>query len=380
MPSSAATPDQTPAIAYGLYSQEPIRTPGGGLIMPDLPPEARERKAKLARLSESSSWAEIVLLDWFKRIAVFGVSASFDIERFERATQSLWRLTAVAKSIFALEDNPNIPIPTTLEPEVNGILSDASSLGARTSTSAPLSNPDNDSSLGPRTSTSADAPISHTPTDPLNSFSALRTPHSALESSALRTPHSALEIPALPSLAVRAVPACPTLSLNGIETYLNRTEADLAEAKRPTPPILDLPPTPDKSLPSHSLSPHSALATPRCASPSPRSALATPRCASLSPHSALATPRCASPSPHSALATPRCASPSPRSALHTPPLEDPYAACDAACVKCAKPFCALRLVVPFSHPSSPLQCDGTCRDCPKCRTCEYTTPARLRPG
>ena len=329
-------PDQTPAVAYGLYSQEPIRTPGGGLIMPDLPHEARERKAKLARLSESSSWAEIVLLDWFKRIAVFGVSASFDIERFERATQSLWRLTAVAKSIFALEDNPTRPISPALESEVDDLLKYSAGfnpLGARTSTSAspsPLSNPapaqEQPSSPTPNPAPSADAPVSQTttppptpPTDPLTSFSALRTPHSALES-------SALEIPALPSLAVRAVPACPTLSLEGIGTYLTRTESDLAEAKRPTPPILDLPPTSDKSHPSHSLSPHSALATPRCASSSPRSALATPRC-----------------------------------------------------VECAEPFCASRIAVPFHHQPAVLKCDGTCRECSKTRSCQFT-PAYLRPG
>ena len=312
--------DQTPAVAYGLYTEEPIRTPGGGLIMPDLPPEARERKAKLARLSESSSWAEIVLLDWFKRIAVFGVSASFDIERFERATQSLWRLTAVAKSIFALEDNPNRTISPALESEVDDLLKSsatfqpapdspspqtapsaeapASSLGARTSTSAspsPLANPDHDqenpSSPSPQTAPSADAPISQTttpsptaPTDPLTSFSALRTPRSALE------------IPALPSLAVRAVPACPTLSLEGIETYLTRTESDLAEAKRPTPPILPPTPTPANS--------HSAL-------PSNNSSV-----------SALHTPHF-TPSSLESLKSLPSDSPSPRSALHTPHMNTP---------------------------------------------------------
>ena len=391
--------DQTPAIAYGLYTEEPIRTPGGGLIMPDLPPEARERKAKLARLSESSSWAEIVLLDWFKRIAVFGVSASFDIERFERATQSLWRLTAIAKSIFALEDNPNRPIPAELQSEVDSILDSAGSpLGARASTpteatsnppatassltgsaDAPVRNPqpttdpaiDSTNSLGPQTASSAtplpasnpdnnqdnpsspppkpaptaDAPVSPTtnpspttPTDPRTSFSALRTPHSALE------------IPALPSLAVRAVPACPTLSLEGIETYLTRTESDLAEAKRPTPPILDLPPTPDKSHPSlpsppsfSSLPSFTSFPAP-AASPSPRSALATPPC----------TSPCPSSSPHSALATPRC-------------------------IQCAEPFCASRIAVPYHHQPAVLKCDGTCRECSKTRACKFT-PAYLRPG
>ena len=356
MPSSAA-PDQTPAVAYGLYTEEPIRTPGGGLIMPDLPPEARERKAKLARLSESSSWAEIVLLDWFKRIAVFGVSASFDIERFERATQSLWRLTAVAKSIFALEDNPNRPISPALESKVDDLLKSSATfnpLGARTSTSAspsPLSNStpaqEDPSSPTHNPTPSADAPISQTttpsptaPTDPRTSFSALRTPRSALESSALES--SALATPHFPTPSVRAVPACPTLSLDGIATYLSRTESDLAEAKRPTPPILDLPPTPAKSQPAQP--PLESLESLPSHSPSPRSALATPPCAS----------PCPSSSPRSALATPRC-------------------------IECAEPFCASRQAVPFHHQPSVLKCDGTCRECSKTRACKFT-PAYLRPG
>ena len=233
-------PDQTPAVAYGLYSEEPIRTPGGGLIMPDLPPEALARKAKLARLTESSSWAEIVLQDWFRRLAVFGVSASFDIDRFERATMVLWRLTAVAKSIFALEDNPNTPIPPSLEPAVNTLVSDASSLSSAgfqpASSPPPISNPahdqDNSSSLGPRTASSADIPVSQPATPSSITPTADPSPRSALA-----TPQS----PSLPSLSVRAVPSCPTLSPEGIATFLSRCEVDLAEATRRTPPILDLP-------------------------------------------------------------------------------------------------------------------------------------------
>ena len=277
---SAPAPAPPPSIPFGLDSMEPIRTHGGGLIMPDLPPAALTKNAHKERLNASASWAELVLVDWFKRIAVFGVSAQFDIDRFERATQALWRLTAVAKSVAAFDDTTNLPAPPD------------SPLGPRTSTSAtppPVSNPDlnqeNPSSLGPRTSTSADAPSSNTETpsqtaptadtpspSPSPRF-ALRTPPLSIPTpdspspspspsprSALRTPHlsastpdspspspspsSALRTPHLTAPAVRAVPSCPTLSFEGIETYLDRTEADLAEARRPTPPVLDLPPTP----------------------------------------------------------------------------------------------------------------------------------------
>ena len=357
MPSPS---DPTPAIAYGLYSQEPIRTPGGGLTMPPLPEDACTREASLKRLSYVAARAEIILVDWIDRLAVFGVSASFDMDRFERATMALWRLTAIRKSLNALEDNPNATIPPGFEPEVHSILAsvssagilpasspaDDSSLGARMSSSAtpdPSAIHDNHQEqakpLGPRTASSADAPVSNTatpssttPTDSPDFFSTLRAPHSALESSALATPRLSA-LPALPSPSVRAVPACPTLSPEGITTFLSRTETDLAEATRPTPPILDLPPTPDKPLPSQA-SNHSFSA----------------------PH----TPPLEAPPCHS--------SSSPRSALRTPP-----------CTQCAEPFCASRIAVPFHHRPAVLKCDGTCRECSKTRSCKFT-PAYLRPG
>ena len=292
-PSATPTPDQTPAIAYGLYDREPIRTPGGGLIMPDLPPEAHAKQAHKDRLNDSAAWAELVLQDWFKRIAVFGVSAQFDIDRFERATQALWRLTAVAKSVFAFdESNPGIPpassslgARTSTSASPSPVSSpdhdqeNPSSLGPRTASSASLSNPDiaqeNPSSLGTRTAPSADAPVSNpeppspttpTLTDALSPRSELRPPDSENPRVKLRRPFdhavNTPQSPSLPSLSVRAVPSCPTLSPEGIETFLSRANADLAEATRPTPPILDLPPTPDKSLtslPSLSSNPQSPI-------------------------------------------------------------------------------------------------------------------------
>ena len=267
------SPAPTPATAYGLYDREPIRTPGGGLIMPDLPPEAHAKQAHKDRLNDSAAWAELVLQDWFKRIAVFSVSAQFDIDRFERATQALWRLTAVAKSVFAFdESNPGTP--------------PASSLGPRTSTSAspsPVSSPDHDqenpSSQGPQTASSADAPISN-PEPPTPTIPTADSPSPSPSPCPSPSPRSALHTPHLSAPAVRAVPACPTLSLTGIETFLSRANADLAEARRPTPPILptshNLPPAPPSpssleslaSLPSNSSfsalrTPHSALECPQ---------------------------------------------------------------------------------------------------------------------
>ena len=278
-PAADQTPSPAPAPAYGLHDREPIRTPGGGLIMPDLPPEAHAKSAHQDRLNDSAAWAELVLQDWFKRLAVFGVSAQFDIDRFERATQALWRLTAVAKSVFAFDDTTNLPAPPDSLSSA-GILP-ASSLGPRTAPSAtppPASNPgdnqENPSPLGPRTSPSADAPISNT--EPPSPTTPTADSPSPSPRSALPTPH--LSAPSLPSLSVRAVPACPTLSIVGIETYLTRTNADLAEATRPTPPILALPPTPpSSSVPTSQSSaptPQSPIAM--VPSPSPRSALRTP--------------------------------------------------------------------------------------------------------
>ena len=106
-PYSDQTHDQTPAIAYALGSQEPIRTPGGGLTMPPLPLEAVTDEAELDRFRHASARAQIILVDWFDRQSVFGVSASFDIDRFERAVMALWRLTAIAKSVKAFKTDPN---------------------------------------------------------------------------------------------------------------------------------------------------------------------------------------------------------------------------------------------------------------------------------
>ena len=381
------SPDPTPAIAYGLYTAEPIRAPGGALIMPDLPPEARTRQARLERLKESSSWAEIILLDWFKRLAVFGVSAGFDIDRFERATQSLWRLTAVAKSIFALEDNPNRPIPAELQSEVDSIMDHT--LGARASTPAeatsnqPVSAP----SLGPRTASSATplpasipAPAS---TDPLLSSAGI-LPASPSSSSSpppsssplSSSPHSALSAPHLPAPSVRAVPSCPTLSLDGAATYLTRTEADLAEATRskssagsPLGAWASMPAeaTSNQPVSAPSLGPRTASS----ATPLPDTIPVSPSRAShpsLTSHSShlshSSIPNSAFPIPHSQ---------NPQSQ------EDPYASCGGACLECDKPFCALRHMAPLLAPSSPLQCDGTCRDCASLHTCPYP-PASLRPG
>ena len=246
-PAVAPAPDPTPALApvhtipFTMYTQEPVRTPGGGLTMPPLPPEACTTEASLDRLNYVSARAELILVQWVDRLAVFGISAGHDLDNFACATKFLWRLTAIRKSINALADDtpagPDDPAPFPPFPTDDrsaGILpasspADDSSLGARTSTSAtppPSSIPDNDQTnpLGPRTASSADAPVSNT------------------------------AIPSSPSLSVPAVPACPTLSAEGIATFLSRTEADLAEATRPTPPIL--PTTPD-SPPSHSSIPHS---------------------------------------------------------------------------------------------------------------------------
>ena len=304
--------DQTPAIAYGIYSQEPVRTPGGGLTMPPMPSEALTAEAELDRLRRASARAQTILVDWFDRLSVFGVSAQFDIDRFERAVQALWRLTAIAKSIKALVADPSQSLPPELEPNLNAALSD---IDAISSAGVPPAS----SSLGPRTTPSANAPASQTATPSPTTPSSTTLTADSSPRSALATPH----LSARPTPSVRAVPSCPTLSREGIATCLTRTESDLAEATRPTPPILDLPPTPDKSHPS--------------------------------------------------------LSPSPRSALATPPLEDPYVSCGGACLECDKPFCNLRHMAPFLHPSSPLKCDGACRDCSSLHTCPYP-PACLRPG
>ena len=285
---------------------EPVRTSGGGLIMPDLPSAALTLDSHKERLNASSSWAELVLVDWFKRIAVFGVSASFDIERFERATQALARLTAVAKSVLTLDripgtaDGPSAPtFPETA-------LETPTSTPAIPSTPAdPVADPSQPASPFPQAGSSADVPDTHNatpaPIATVPGIDSVSTPISTLAPAPSSSPRSELPAPrlsghpSLPILTVRAVPACPTLSIEGIETFLARTGSDLAEATRPVPPVLDLPPTPP---PSPSLSPHSALRTPHSSPPSPSS----------SPHSALRAPHSSPPSPSS----------SPHSALRAP--------------------------------------------------------------
>ena len=353
MPAAA---DPTPAIAYGLYSEEPIHAPGGALIMPDLPPEARTRQARLARLKESSSWAEIILLDWFKRLAVFGVSAGFDIDRFERATQSLWRLTAIAKSIEALENNPNAPISPALQSEVDSIMDHT--LGARASTpaeptstqpatrieeitgsaDAPVRNPL--TSTNPATD-STHSPVTHpassaTPSPTANPGPALQeapipsTPPPTTSTSS-DAPRAALVTPHLsPAPAVRAVPACPTLSLDAAAAYLTRTEADLAEATRA----------------------QSSAGFQPASSPSPSSKGEGP--VGLRDRNS-------------------------KSEIRNPQSSPPCPSGSGQCIQCAVPHCAARQAVPFHHKPRVLKCDGTCRECAKTRACPFT-PAYLRPG
>ena len=122
-----------------MFTQEPIRTPGGGLTMPPLPPEALTREASDDRLNYVSARAELILVNWVDRLAVFGVSAPMDIDRFERATMSLWRLTAIRKSINALQDSPGSPPDPSLFPSLPTAPFSGSSAGILPASPSPRS-------------------------------------------------------------------------------------------------------------------------------------------------------------------------------------------------------------------------------------------------
>ena len=355
-------PAPAPAVAHGIYSQEPVRTPGGGLVMPPLPPEALTDEAELDRFRHASARAQIILVDWLDRQAVFGVSAGFDIDRYERAVQSLWRLTAIAKSLKSLADDPlGARASTPADPTSNqSATASTISLGSRTASSAsPLPDPN------PATATT------HS-TD--NSTPSLPEPPSSTPSGTPVSKHRhpfahTLAIASSPNLSapsVRAVPSCPTLSLDAAATYLHRTESDLSSA---------------------GFQPASSLLGARASTPAEPTANQSATLFNESAHflgSRTASSATPSPAPNPISPSPsNPQSPIPHSEFRIPHSTNPQSSsCPTGgqCIQCAEPFCASRQAVPFHHPSRPLKkCDGACRACAKISTCPFT-PAYLRPG
>lgn len=302
MTPSPAPPSSCSDFAASPGSFIPIPNRAGDLDF--------SRFASFQRKGEALGYIEELLLVWLRDQARYTLDPDVDLAKLNLASRILYRLTAIQKTMLAID--------ALLQAQRNN-----DPLGARTSASVTPT----DNQPAPPLSGNADAPVltqspnpQPSPSDDLPAPapatpSPTTAPTAANDLSALAAPHSAL--------AVRAVAVCPTLSLDDLDSYLDRTEADLAQA---------LGSTPSNPPPSHS----SNSSNPQSTFPAPPSS-----------------------SPHSALRTPPCSGP---------------------CIQCVEPFCATRLAVPFHHPSRPLKkCDGTCRVCAKTRACPFT-PAYLRPG
>ena len=212
--SNEPSPD-TVALAFAPLFDAPERHPGGAMSMPPIPREARTRAASYERQNYIVCRCELILVDWIDRFAVNGVTAQFDLDRFERATMILWRLTSIRKSLDAKAADPNSPdAPNSakLDVELHAAMTDLATLGSPTgSADAPVRNSANANQPAP-------------PATIENEQHTTNNEPSPDPQPAIGHPHSPCVTPA----SVRAVPSCPTLSPHGIEAFLSRNEKDLA--------------------------------------------------------------------------------------------------------------------------------------------------------
>ena len=208
----------TPAAAFAPLFDQPVPTPGGGLVMPPMDRSARTREASYQRLNYANARLELILVEWVDRLAVDGVAGfPSDLDRFERAAHILYRLTGIRKSINALEDNPTGSADVSSASPPDG-QSPSPGNAAPGSADALVRNPANASPSAtpspnfPSPSIDIGQLTIDAPIDPSNPQSAIPNPQS----------------PSVPAPSVAAVPVCPTLSPAALEAYLSRTEADLA--------------------------------------------------------------------------------------------------------------------------------------------------------
>lgn len=198
MPSA---PDHTPAdIAYASRrSSEPW-------CEPPLDTASLTSEAAYDRLNRIAARKEMALLTYVDHLAVNGIISQYHLDLFERSSLILWRMTAVRKSLVAIEsmfkNSPKTPTPDKpVTPEIT-VTSAEPSLNEPNTVEPGQSSPDT-----PQTQLS----------EPID-----------LPSEINNTQLSQSE-PCIPHLSVHAVPSCPTLSLASIGSALEHIDSDLAQ-------------------------------------------------------------------------------------------------------------------------------------------------------
>ena len=115
--------DPTPAVAYAAATPLPDPSHASPPSRPSLS-TSPDRAARLQRMDSVLARLEIMLDDFSRRLAAQVLPPELFLDRFERATQALWRLTAVHKSLETLSANPLATVPPSLATDVDQIISD----------------------------------------------------------------------------------------------------------------------------------------------------------------------------------------------------------------------------------------------------------------
>ena len=210
--------DSTPAVAYAAAT--PLPDPSH-LSNPSQP--SPERAARLQRMDAVLARLESMLDEFTLRLKSQVLPPELFLDRFERSTQALWRLTAVHKSLEALTANPLAPIPASLATEVGQIRSDIRSADVSSASPAPTLVHASPSDISITPQSTINNPQSVDSSQISNLKSQIPSPSPNQQSTINNLQSSS--VPSVP--AVPAVPACPTLSLQTADVYLNRTAADI---------------------------------------------------------------------------------------------------------------------------------------------------------